>query len=185
MAPRRGPCAPLTQRFRERCVKRPEGSPRLSGVAARRQDGMLKNAETYEIMRPELIGRTRADASGLVMGKHSGRAALAKRLRDLGFTLPDDQLQDVNQPPSPPHPSGPSISPCAAAVNARFQGFLCEVPDAGARPAALPRRCGLFRGLFGSYVLRQFACQPSGCWSASGDCGHSLPRISAARRAPV
>lgn len=63
---------------------------------------MLKNAETYEIMRPELIGRTRADASGLVMGKHSGRAALAKRLRDLGFTLPDDQLQEARGSPHLP-----------------------------------------------------------------------------------
>lgn len=56
---------------------------------------MLKHSETYEIMRPELIGLSRADTSGLVMGKHSGRAALAKRLRDLGFDLPEDQLNDV------------------------------------------------------------------------------------------
>jgi len=71
------------------------GANAFSHESGIHQDGMLKNAETYEIMRPELIGRTRADASGLVMGKHSGRAALAKRLRDLGFTLPDDQLQEV------------------------------------------------------------------------------------------
>ncbi len=56
------------------------------------QDGMLKNAETFEIMRPTDIGL--ADTS-LVMGKHSGRAALRVKLRDLGFEMADNQLNDV------------------------------------------------------------------------------------------
>ena len=56
------------------------------------QDGMLKNAETFEIMRPSDIGL--ADTS-LVMGKHSGRAALRAKLRDLGYELADNQLADV------------------------------------------------------------------------------------------
>ncbi|MGB8812805.1 MAG: 2-isopropylmalate synthase, partial [Paracoccaceae bacterium] len=56
------------------------------------QDGMLKNAETFEIMRPQDIGL--ADTS-LVMGKHSGRAALRSKLRDLGYELADNQLADV------------------------------------------------------------------------------------------
>lgn len=56
------------------------------------QDGMLKNAETFEIMRPEDIGLTE---SSLVMGKHSGRAALRAKLRDLGYDLGDNQLNDV------------------------------------------------------------------------------------------
>ena len=56
------------------------------------QDGMLKNAETFEIMRPADIGLT--DTS-LVMGKHSGRAALKSKLADLGFDLGDNQLKDV------------------------------------------------------------------------------------------
>jgi 2-isopropylmalate synthase len=56
------------------------------------QDGMLKNAETFEIMRPQDIGL--ADTS-LVMGKHSGRAALRSKLKDLGFELADNQLNDV------------------------------------------------------------------------------------------
>ncbi|MHA6263468.1 2-isopropylmalate synthase [Arenibacterium sp. CAU 1754] len=56
------------------------------------QDGMLKNAETFEIMRPEDVGL--ADTS-LVMGKHSGRAALRAKLSDLGFELGDNQLKDV------------------------------------------------------------------------------------------
>ena len=56
------------------------------------QDGMLKNVETFEIMRPEDVGLT---ASNLVMGKHSGRAALRDKLRQLGFEVGDNQLKDV------------------------------------------------------------------------------------------
>lgn len=56
------------------------------------QDGMLKNAETFEIMRPEDIGLSE---TSLVMGKHSGRAALRAKLENLGFTLADNQLKDV------------------------------------------------------------------------------------------
>jgi 2-isopropylmalate synthase len=53
------------------------------------QDGVLKEKLTYEIMRPEDIGRA---ANKLVMGKHSGRHALAARLRDLGLSLDDAEL---------------------------------------------------------------------------------------------
>ena len=56
------------------------------------QDGMLKNAQTFEIMRPEDVGLA---ATNLVMGKHSGRAALRAKLRDLGHELSDNQLNDV------------------------------------------------------------------------------------------
>ena len=56
------------------------------------QDGMLKNAETFEIMRPEDVGLSETN---LVMGKHSGRAALRAKLSDLGFELGDNQLKDV------------------------------------------------------------------------------------------
>jgi len=56
------------------------------------QDGMLKNAETFEIMRPEDVGLAE---TSLVMGKHSGRAALRAKLADLGFELGDNQLKDV------------------------------------------------------------------------------------------
>jgi len=56
------------------------------------QDGMLKNAETFEIMRPEDIGLSETN---LVMGKHSGRAALRAKLKDLGYELADNQLKDV------------------------------------------------------------------------------------------
>jgi 2-isopropylmalate synthase len=56
------------------------------------QDGMLKNAETFEIMRPEDVGLSETN---LVMGKHSGRAALRSKLEDLGYVLADNQLKDV------------------------------------------------------------------------------------------
>ncbi|EPX77200.1 2-isopropylmalate synthase [Litoreibacter arenae] len=56
------------------------------------QDGMLKNAETFEIMRPEDVGLS---ATNIVMGKHSGRAALRSKLSDLGYDLGDNQLKDV------------------------------------------------------------------------------------------
>ena len=60
------------------------------------QDGMLKNRGTYEIMSPETIGLTRAENdAGIVLGKHSGRNALSTRLRELGYDLADDALNDV------------------------------------------------------------------------------------------
>ena len=48
------------------------------------QDGVLKNVQTFEIMRPEDIGLT---ATNIAMGKHSGRAALRSKLKELGFDL--------------------------------------------------------------------------------------------------
>lgn len=56
------------------------------------QDGMLKERSTYEIMSPADVGFTKTD---LVLGKHSGRAALADRARSLGYTLSGEQLQQV------------------------------------------------------------------------------------------
>jgi len=56
------------------------------------QDGMLKNAQTYEIMTPESVGLTK---SALVLGKHSGRHALKERLAELGYELGDNAFQDL------------------------------------------------------------------------------------------
>ncbi len=56
------------------------------------QDGMLKEPTTYEIMRPADVGFTQTD---LVLGKHSGRAALTDRARALGYHLTDEQLEAV------------------------------------------------------------------------------------------
>ncbi|MCE8006523.1 2-isopropylmalate synthase [Aestuariivita sp.] len=56
------------------------------------QDGMLKNAETFEIMRPEDVGIA---GTSLPLGKHSGRAALRAKLADLGHEVGDNQLKDI------------------------------------------------------------------------------------------
>lgn len=56
------------------------------------QDGMLKNAQTYEIMNPEDVG---VSATSLVMGKHSGRHAFRDKLNALGYELSDDALNDA------------------------------------------------------------------------------------------
>ena len=53
------------------------------------QDGMLKNEETYEIMRPEAVG---AGKSRLVLGRQSGRHAFRVRLAELGYALDDQEL---------------------------------------------------------------------------------------------
>jgi len=56
------------------------------------QDGVLKRRETYEIMRPAMVG---IHGSKLVLGKHSGRHALKMRLAKLGVSLSDAELQSV------------------------------------------------------------------------------------------
>jgi 2-isopropylmalate synthase len=74
---------------------------RLTGVAVQRnkaivgrnafaheagihQDGVLKNAITYEIITPQTVGMP---SNQIVLGKHSGRHALVKRFEDLGYKL--------------------------------------------------------------------------------------------------
>jgi 2-isopropylmalate synthase len=56
------------------------------------QDGFLKERTTYEIMEPKSVG---VPESKLVLGKHSGRHALAKRCEDLGYPLTREQLDAV------------------------------------------------------------------------------------------
>ena len=56
------------------------------------QDGMLKHAQTYEIMTPESVGVSK---TSLVMGKHSGRAAFRSKLKDMGYDLSDNQFEDA------------------------------------------------------------------------------------------
>ena len=53
------------------------------------QDGMLKNAETYEIMTPASVGLGK---STLVMGKHSGRHAFSEKLKELGYVLGNNEF---------------------------------------------------------------------------------------------
>jgi 2-isopropylmalate synthase len=56
------------------------------------QDGMLKHTQTYEIMRPEDVG---VKQTSLVMGKHSGRHAFREKLKELGYVLGDNALEDA------------------------------------------------------------------------------------------
>ena len=56
------------------------------------QDGMLKHSDTYEIMKPEDVGLSE---SNLVLGKHSGRAALRQKLEQMGHEVGDNRLKDV------------------------------------------------------------------------------------------
>jgi 2-isopropylmalate synthase len=57
------------------------------------QDGMLKDARTYEIMKPEDVGQS--VSSRLVLGRHSGRHAVQSRCEMLGFTLSHAEVGEV------------------------------------------------------------------------------------------
>src|SRR3954454_2657234 len=58
------------------------------------QDGVLKDKITYEIMKPQDVGRTE---SKLVMGKHSGRHALRVELGKIGYAVGTYDLLEVFQ----------------------------------------------------------------------------------------
>jgi 2-isopropylmalate synthase len=57
------------------------------------QDGVLKDARTYEIMKPEDVGQS--VSSRLVLGRHSGRHAVQSRCETLGFTLEHAEIDEV------------------------------------------------------------------------------------------
>jgi len=65
------------------------GANAFAHEAGIHQHGMLQNPETYEIMKPEDIGLA---SEGIILGKHSGRHALAARAKSLGFILEGDRL---------------------------------------------------------------------------------------------
>jgi len=56
------------------------------------QDGVLKHKQTYEIMTPESVG---LNTNRMILGKHSGRAALKSRYADLGTRIDGDELNAV------------------------------------------------------------------------------------------
>jgi 2-isopropylmalate synthase len=68
------------------------GANAFAHEAGIHQDGMLKNALTYEIMRPESVG---AAGTRLVLGKHSGMRGLEARCRALGQVLGEGELERV------------------------------------------------------------------------------------------
>ncbi|MED1471313.1 2-isopropylmalate synthase [Bacillus salipaludis] len=58
------------------------------------QDGVLKNAQTYEIITPELVG---VGSNDLVLGKHSGRHAFKDKIEQMGFELSYEKLNEAFQ----------------------------------------------------------------------------------------
>ncbi|MBL6934298.1 MAG: 2-isopropylmalate synthase [Alphaproteobacteria bacterium] len=68
------------------------GANAFAHEAGIHQDGMLKHAGTYEIMTPESVGLTQ---SKLVLGKHSGRHAFIEKLKEMGFDLGDNAVQEI------------------------------------------------------------------------------------------
>ncbi len=68
------------------------GANAFAHEAGIHQDGILKHAGTYEIMTPESVG---LKASKLVLGKHSGRHAFIEKLKEFGYELGDNAIQDA------------------------------------------------------------------------------------------
>jgi len=56
------------------------------------QDGLIKEKITYEIMTPQSVG---ISDSHIVLGKHSGRAAISQHLKKMGYILNEDQINRV------------------------------------------------------------------------------------------
>jgi 2-isopropylmalate synthase len=65
------------------------GANAFAHEAGIHQDGMLKHAQTYEIMKPEMVG---VSQSKLVLGKHSGRHAFKIHMKALGYNLAEDEI---------------------------------------------------------------------------------------------
>ena len=78
--------------FRPSPNKAVVGTNAFAHEAGIHQHGMLANPLCYEIMTPQLVGVAKTH---LVLGKHSGRAALRHRLEQMGFALTRDELQHV------------------------------------------------------------------------------------------
>ena len=68
------------------------GANAFAHEAGIHQDGVLKHAGTYEIMTPESVGLMR---STLVMGKHSGRHAFREKIKELGYDIGENSVQDA------------------------------------------------------------------------------------------
>jgi len=68
------------------------GANAFAHEAGIHQDGVIKKAQTYEIMEPRDVG---ISGSQLVLGRHSGRAALAKRIKEQGFTISKGKVDKI------------------------------------------------------------------------------------------
>ena len=56
------------------------------------QDGMIKERTTYEIMTPQSVGIVETQ---IVLGKHSGRHAIANRLKEMGYALVEEEINKI------------------------------------------------------------------------------------------
>ncbi|MGN6436236.1 MAG: 2-isopropylmalate synthase [Agriterribacter sp.] len=70
------------------------GSNAFAHSSGIHQDGFLKNAENYEIIRPEQVG---ADSSKIVLTARSGRSALAHRFQKLGYNFNRNDIDALYQ----------------------------------------------------------------------------------------
>ena len=68
------------------------GENAFSHEAGIHQHGMMKNKATYEIMTPESIG---LNANNMVLGKHSGKHAFRSKVKELGYDLPEAQVDSI------------------------------------------------------------------------------------------
>lgn len=68
------------------------GANAFAHEAGIHQDGMIKSRNTYEIMNPKSVG---IEKSGLVLGKHSGRAVLRNKLIELGLEITGDKFENL------------------------------------------------------------------------------------------
>ncbi|MDD5533058.1 MAG: 2-isopropylmalate synthase [Syntrophales bacterium] len=56
------------------------------------QDGLIKDKSTYEIMTPQSVG---IPESNIVLGKHSGRHAIRERLKKMGYSPGEDEMNRI------------------------------------------------------------------------------------------
>ncbi|HID23487.1 MAG TPA: pyruvate carboxyltransferase, partial [Planctomycetaceae bacterium] len=68
------------------------GTNMFATEAGIHQDGLLKNPDTYLCYRPEQVG---AEGIRLLLGRHSGRRAVAHRLGELGISVMDEQVLEI------------------------------------------------------------------------------------------
>lgn len=93
--PRIVPTSQLLQRLIGMPVQRNKavvGTNAFAHESGIHQHGMLRHRGTYEIMRPQDVGW---DDTQMVLGRHSGRAAVEQRLRALGYLLEEEELKLV------------------------------------------------------------------------------------------
>ena len=93
--PRIVPTSQLLQRLIGMPVQRNKavvGTNAFAHESGIHQHGMLRHRGTYEIMRPQDVGWPDTQ---MVLGRHSGRAAVDARLRALGYLLEEDELKLV------------------------------------------------------------------------------------------